>query len=488
MLALTPSPDAAAQNPLQRERPIVPTPYAGRLVGDELELELSADAQGNYTGVLVHQGKSYPAEGKMRDDALHGAFRVGETAFRFRVQRQGDAFELHSDGAVHVLRAAAAPGRPEAARDLAGLPPFLHAGTRIAYFSGSKTMPGATAQFVPDDQGGLVINGRSYRQEELEGSAGGGYTIYDVVHASPAGVAFQQGSYVYADASLQTVTRAAVVPVVGDAQAVGEIWIHPARLAAMTEESTARLRVRRVRYPLDGREYDAITTQLQGPEGYWRNTYDLATGLLLVHTSCAIGKSVLTQVGTNMAGPGAGSTTVATVRFLGMRELALPWAGQSLPDSFAAGQHLTYRGEATNSLGQGIVAPWPHLADFAIEQVNAGFALGRLSTRTDYGTGTPAESQGPIVLGAGQTSPLFLDPKVLRTLRPQQGIDQDPLLRRQLVVLAVEQGYVTLREQGPLDALDTTYDPRTGIAVQIVVTQQQGPATIVHRVRLDQGR
>ncbi|MBK8095743.1 MAG: hypothetical protein IPK26_01465 [Planctomycetes bacterium] len=481
-------PGPAAQNPLRRERPIVPTPFAGRLVGEDLEMELSADTEGNYTGVLVHLGNRYQAKGKVRDAALHGTFLVGETAFGFRVQQQGDTFELHSDGAIHVLRPAMAPRQPRMAPDTSGLPPFLRAGTRFAYFSGSKTMPGASAQFVPDDKGGLTINGRNYRQEELEGSAGGGYTIYDVVHASAAGVALQQGSYVYADATLQTVTRAAAVPVVGDTQAVGEIWIHPARLAAMAEEDTPRLRVRRVRYPLDGREYDAITTQLQGPEGYWRNTYDLATGLLLVHTSCAIGKSILTQVGANMAGAGAGSTTVATMRFLGLRELALPWAGQALPEALGAGQRLTYRGEATNSLGQGIVAPWPHLAEFLIEQVNGGFALGRLWTRTDYGAGTPSESQGPIVLGAGQTSPLFIDPAVLRALRPQQRLDQDPLLRRELAVLGVDQGYVTIREHGPLDAVDTTYEQRTGIAVQIVVTQQQGPATIVYRVQLERGR
>jgi len=373
-------------------------------------------------------------------------------------------------------RAGGVPAAPAAA----SLPSWMQTGTRVTFYSGSASLPGVTTTLVEDDQGNWVDqNGRRYSTQDQAGSAGAGYTQYDLAYVGDDGIAAQMNNYVFMDAQLGTTVLTTTQGYVGDRNGLGDVWIHPARLAAMQEQETRGFRVRRLRYPLNGREYDAITTQSTSAGGFMRTTYDLETGLLLVLSSSTVGRSVLTPNPNGTSSTAAGVTTIVSVRLIGVRRLQLPWAQQALPPWLQAGSQWHYRGTSRNSLAEGLLAPWAFEAVIGIDRREPHFATAKVTTRLDYGTGAaPQESASERVVASGLIGGLYVDPAVLERLQEQQVIDEDPVTRRRTFVAGRDGGTVTIRESGPLDLGSWTYDTRSGRLVGIGAQQRQGPATI----------
>jgi hypothetical protein len=371
-----------------------------------------------------------------------------------------------------------------------GLPEWLKTGARATFYAGSATLPGVRTTLVEDDQGNWVDpQGRRYSPQEQQGTAGAGYTQYDFAHVGDDGIAVHQCSYVFMDAQLQTTVLASSQGLVGDRNQVADIWIHPARLAAMQEQESQGYRVRRLRYPLNNRTYNAISSQTTSQAGYSRATYDLDSGLLLVMTSSFLGKATQTPNPDGTSSSGAGATTIASTYLVAVRDLNLPWLRQSLPPAVQAGRQFLYRGTYANSLSEGLLAPWGFLGVIDIERVLGGFATGKLTTQIDYGNGAaPQGGSTPRVFGAGVVGPLFIEPRVLQSLQHGQVLDEDQVTGRRAGVLGNDGSSVTIGEQGPLDSGTWTYDLRSGMLVGVGAQQQQGPATITIRAQLQNGR
>lgn len=367
------------------------------------------------------------------------------------------------------------------------LPAWLKPGVRVTYWGGSQTVPGSAKSYVPDPDGNFSINGKSHRLEDNGGGgAGSGYSQYDILSVDAAAIGVRICDYVPVDAALQNLTLSSVRPLSGDGNRLGDFWIHPAVLAAMTEERTPTSIVHRLRYPMQDGQHDAIVTQINGPDSFVRNTYDLATGLLLAHTSSSTGKGGLAPMGNGYAAPAQGVTTIVSSRLVAVRDLGLPWAGQKrLPQWVQRGQRLQYTGTCTNSLGTGIVAPWRYDVVVGFEQVRGGFALAQMQTRLDYGGGTqPQVDSQPVSYGAGMIGALWIEPATLRALRSDRPLDQDPVTRRTLSCVGSDGRAVSVLEQGPVDGVQYTYDLQSGMLVAVAQRRQQGPATIDYRVQL----
>ena len=229
-------------------------------------------------------------------------------------------------------------------------PAWLRPGARATYFSGMATLPGVSTQLVPDDNGGWRDgNGRTYREDQAQGTGGGGYTQYDFVSVSPECLGVMMSIHTFADAGLQQTTQSSASPLLGDRNGLTDLWVPPAKLRAMVEQQGGGLTVRRVKYPLNGRTFDAVVTQSKSDSGYQRYTYDLETGLLLVFSASSTGANVQTRVGGQIQ-QGAGGTTITSVVLRTLRTVQLPWTGQHAPQWLQPGKRLVYEGSLKNSL------------------------------------------------------------------------------------------------------------------------------------------
>lgn len=366
-------------------------------------------------------------------------------------------------------------------------PAWLRPGARATYFSGMATLPGVSTQLVPDENGGWRDgNGRTYREDQAQGTGGGGYTQYDFVSVSPECLGVMMSIHTFADAGLQQTTQSSASPLLGDRNGLTDLWVPPAKLRAMVEQQGGGLTVRRVRYPLNGRTFDAVVTQSKSDSGYQRYTYDLETGLLLVFSASSTGANVATRVGDQIQ-QGAGGTTITSVVLRNVRTVQLPWTGQQAPQWLQPGKRLDYTGSLKNSLMEGTLAPWRYGITVDVAERRGDCTIAKLQSRLDYGNGAGPQTQDfQLLYGPASFANLFLDPRALQKLSRGQELDRDPVTGRRLVFVGSDGRTATIAEQGPLDQQSYSYDLQSGVLVATVLQQQQGPATLTTQLQLQQ--
>lgn len=379
----------------------------------------------------------------------------------------------------------APPGLPAPNGTGSGYPAWLQAGARVTYYSGSASLPGVRSQLVEHPEGGWVDgSGRRYREEEVMGTGGAGFTQYDFVNVAPDCLAASMTMFVFAGAQLETVSRSLTQGVVGDANGFTDIWLPPARLAAMEERQTPGLTIVRSTYPIGGRAYDAITTQVTSQTGYVRHTYDLESGLLLAYSSSSVGSSVVTPLG-DTSTTGSGSTTITSVQLRNVRTVHVPWTGQRAPQWLQPGQRLHFAGTQGTSLdGQTVAAPFRYDAQITVDRRLGDCLVAKLTTRLDFGNGMGQDGQSAQVYGPASVSHLFLDPALVPRLQPGHVVDQDPVTGWRIMFVGSDGRYATIGEQGSLEQQTYTYDLQNGALVATAMRQQIGPALIALDLRL----
>ncbi|MBK8978720.1 MAG: hypothetical protein IPM29_22710 [Planctomycetes bacterium] len=267
-----------------------------------------------------------------------------------------------------------------------------------------------------------------------------------------------------------------------DGRTAGDLWMRPAQLAAMQEVDENDHRVARLRVPFGGRERGAIVIETRGQQGYFRNTYDLTTGLLLM------GSSSTTAAATPGAGGQGGiATTITSSQLLDVRELALPWSATPGAADLRAGQQLRYRGTYTTRVPGVPDLPLDYTYGIDIRSAERGFLLCDTWTRLSSGYAPPQESRSQRALGSAQLPALLVPPDALRALRPDQVLDDDPITHFRTVFAGIQDGRAIVVEQGPSEVTRYAYDLRTGLLVDIALQQHQGVGTLVVQVALQGG-
>jgi hypothetical protein len=103
---------AAQAGPQGNGNPLAADRWSGTYQSAELRLDLSRQG-GQYVGTITFNGDTLPVSATVQNNALEGAFSIGEHKFTFHAERVGDVVTLVSDGAKYVLQrqgtAAAAP-------------------------------------------------------------------------------------------------------------------------------------------------------------------------------------------------------------------------------------------------------------------------------------------------------------------------------------------------------------------------------------------
>ena len=379
--------------------------------------------------------------------------------------------------------------RPDAPRPAAGgLPSTIHPGVRITWYLGSATLNGVRSQLVQDDKGNWVDSqGRRFADAENPNTAGAGYLQLTVLAADAQGIAGDARNFLMLDPQRGQLTSSYYTAMVGDAEQLGDYWVHPRKLAAMQETNTPTYRVMRMRYPLDGREFNAIAIETRGAQGYFRNTYDLDTGLLIAGSSSTTGSVVPTVDPSGRVSPGAGATTITSTRLVNLRDLELPWAGSDAAPGFRGGETLNYGGTYSTVIPGVPEMPWGYGLQVQVQSAQRGFLACKSRTRTDTGYGEPMTTEGERVFGTAMLGGVFVPPDALQALRPNQVVDEDPVTHFRTTFAGVQGGRAMFVEQGPMETNQYVYDTQNGILTDVSVQQSNGVGTTVIRIGM-QGR
>lgn len=366
---------------------------------------------------------------------------------------------------------------------------ILKPGLRVSYFMGSASIPGARTTLVQDDQGNWIDPGTGQRYAEADNPTTGGAGIQQVtvVAADNRDVAVDARNYVYMDIQQGLTVTTNLTAYVGTPDGLGEFWQPPAKLAAMPEGDNGGQRVRRCQYPVNGKTFNAIAiTNIAGGAGtFSRNVFDLDTGLMIASSSSTTGQGQIAPNPNGTAGQVGGVTTITSTRVMDIRQVNVPWMGQTLPAWAKANTNLDFSGTYSTVMeGAPALAPWKLQARLTVGDARGSWMPVKQYSRLDSGMGQPQDSQADRALGASLLDPIWIDPQVLSQLQPNTVLDEDKITKRRTTYLGQQGNMAVFGEEAPYERRQYGYDLRSGTLVSIDNRQQQGPATIVSQLQL----
>ncbi|MGE0144582.1 MAG: PDZ domain-containing protein [Planctomycetota bacterium] len=379
----------------------------------------------------------------------------------------------------------------ERGEDASSLPATgaLTSGTRVTWYLGSATLSGVSSQLVQNDKGEWVDpgTGRRYSDERTMNTGGAGYLQMTILAADEQGLAVDTRNFLMLDPAGGRVTSSTVQGMVGDASALGDYWVHPQRLATMAEVNEGGHRVVRLRYPVEGVVYDAIAIETRSASGWFRNTYDTATGLLIAGSSSTTGSGVATIDPSGRVSGGAGATTITSSRLMNVRRLDLPWAGDRSAPPLRVGQQMRIQGTYSTRIPGVPEMPMEYSAVSEVQRVERGFALCRIRSRLTSGYSAPQESETWRVYGTPMTGGAWVPPAVLAALSPQQAIDHDPITGFRVSFVGVDGNRAVFVEHGPRETNHYAYDLGSGLLVGAQLEQSNDVSTTVLRASVTSG-
>jgi hypothetical protein len=255
----------------------------------------------------------------------------------------------------------------------------------------------------------------------------------------------------------------------------GDLWMHPQRQAQMLKQ-----------YPATGAPTTAQTTVWRDGNQSWTATailtligtsksfsvYDQASGRLLYlsrisRDASAHGRIHDENSPTKRAMPSYGTF----LRFVGARQMNLPWLGMPLPDWERQLQALNYQGRQSVQF-PGAAPGGQALAQMLqVKRRGANWLLFQSTGQAQWQMNT---GPGPeVVEGPGLSVPFIIPPAGLARLRPGQEIDRDPLTGFVARVAAADQKTVTLQVDGPDRTMMFAYDRAQGVVMHST-TRERG--------------
>ncbi|MFI4996401.1 MAG: hypothetical protein ACHQAQ_11545, partial [Hyphomicrobiales bacterium] len=361
----------------------------------------------------------------------------------------------------------------------------LQPGMRFTWYGSSASIPGESQQLEPDSNGEWVnqATGQRYGQFDTPGPAGAGLAVLDVLAAGPEGFLLNLSQLlIHTDAGNAT-SFIDSNGLTSGTDGIGDFWVSPARLAALTDTDIGGSRVLHMPYALAGRNYRAVRLQVQGGGGWSQTTFDLDTGLAIVSSSTAQSGPVLIRDPNNQLAQGAGNTLMTYGQFAGSRQTNLPGKGSTYPDAIRGLRSLTYSGT------RGIVIsgsdmqmpPSPIELRYDVSSNPGPYLTARLSMSSFMGL--PATAADRLV-PAGTVGSLWMSPNDLAGYRQGELVDQDPISGVQVMAMGRLDNLAVLSARTSLTQYSAGYDLRSGLLTRADLRQQVGPATDILAVQL----
>jgi len=362
----------------------------------------------------------------------------------------------------------AGPRPGEVAPAAAQLPAFVKPGMRWYYHEGESIVNNVPWHLIPNAAGGWKGQANNNQGQVW-------YLAIDLLGASPQFIAANARKYVISDVARGTTTAAGGKALTGDANTFDKYWISPARLAQIEAQRANGMTINRVRFVVGDKTYNALSMMEHNERTYVSQIYDLESGILLSSSSADRNAPVLVPNGQGGIMPAQGATMITHSRFMGMRELKIPWAAAPLPAWVAKGQTIQYTGSYGNvgPMGQN------HLAlnrACKITRVTEGVAIVDSVTRRDQG-GLPAnDALDTQAFGSAQVNAWFISPRALQALRPNTVIDDDRVTHFRTTFVGIQGNFAIFLEEGPVDRAEAAYDMQSGLLASVRARQQLDPS------------
>ena len=399
------------------------------------------------------------------------------------------AFLVAGLGYSTTAAAASAPlhplftGVPGAAN--APAPDWVRPGARITLYSASAATnsSGGGSSLMSDPNGKWVDDaGNRYSESSVGlGSAGAGYTQIDVVSMSDGVVVLDLRFFLLTNHG-QGPTKLSFFwsDVVHPSGC--EWWVNPELLKRYVGTRAGGVTVQRVSYDLNGRLFPAIYIHTMMGSGYTSYAYDENTGILLGHTSSAT--SARNDLMFNQDGWNSGTFTqggsgknIVIHRFVGSRQVNVPWAGQQPPRWVRDLREFQYEGSLT-TYAPSMLRPLQMAASSTLRIKRRGSDWVELdqtvATRVPY-PNIPAQTAALVrVSGANQIGGLWIAPAALGNLRQGQVIDSDPITGGRVFVEQGGRNAVVLTETAQIDRHSYTYNAGSGMLIGVSKTDTYG--------------
>jgi hypothetical protein len=371
-------------------------------------------------------------------------------------------------------------GGPVAQPTAGGLPSWVQPGVRLSWYAAAASVAQSRYAWVEDPNGEWEVpsTGKRYRRtdESGEGTGGGsgdGISQIDVIAV--------EGPDVVLSSNLYTIDRTQagqsfiLGPIVG-AKVPGTVvdgaWMHPALLQQYLSQQAAGILVLRGPYPLNGRQYSAVSFVSNSGSAYTSYTYDAETGILLAATTSTAGAtSPIAAPGEN---PPVGNSQLTITRFLGMRQRQVPGIGTAVPAFAVRGGTLQYGGTYTwtNPIDPSSgTLQYPMRYQVQLSPGGATWMSFRGQSVVEGFLGAQPEQTG---VASGDGAGFWYDPGALGSMRPGQVLDQDPLTGEQVVVAGVQNNVVAIDNRIPGIGQRRQFNVRDG---ELVALDLQTPAS-----------
>lgn len=366
---------------------------------------------------------------------------------------------------------------PDAAK--AGPPAWAKPGTRLVYFGMSASVRAVGQQLVLDDHGNWVNKdtGQRLGVQEVPTASGAGYSVFQIGYVDQ-NVAEVNCQLYLLDTTNNSVTFTSSSGLVTNAGCGGDMWIHPDALKNLKEVNEGGVRIMRMPYTLNNKQYKAIRVQTTTGNGYTAYVYDLETGIMIFHGASAQGAGVLTPGPNGQAGVGAGNTQLVTGWIMEVKDVDVPWKAAAIPAWVGKFRQLNYQGALSTAIPNAGQMDLPVTSVVVPKAHGDGWLrFGLASEVRPIAAGMPPSQQqmegasGPASVGG-----LWIGPDAIPKLRQNQVIDKNDITKTTTVVSDVGPRGVVISEIGALHRIDWAYDAASGMLAAIDVTTQNGVA------------
>lgn len=356
------------------------------------------------------------------------------------------------------------------------VPAWVRPGLRLTYYIMTGSLPGSVNGYVPDEEGNWVDGrGNRYSNERK------GHSSHGLVQATVAGmdnqtVALSEPFYLYNGQDTTPVLNTSLDMLV-TADTGGDFWMHPRRQAQYRQQypwgrgtQPGQTLARSVQWTEAGQTFQATAIAIIGEASRTLYYYDQASGRLLYLSRLTRNAPDVRDPNQTMPDTVSYSTFL---RFVGVRQLDLPWLDSPLPESVSRAQSFSYRGSFSLQ-GPGMTpTPLQIAIDLQVAKRGANWQSLRGRSQTQ---GTVGVNEVNSVNGPGNLPPLGIAPSVLASLQVGQEIDRDPHTGFVVRVSASDAQAVVLQAVGPRQTYTYVFDRQRGILVRRV-SQERNPAT-----------
>ena len=373
-------------------------------------------------------------------------------------------------------------------------PKVIKPGTRLVYYGQSASISATRTQVVPifDEKKKhwvLINSGKKIQEVEIPNVGGMGLSVVQVGHVDDKRVTLSARHYL-----LNPLDKSIIYTngngIVTNAGVASDYWINPDVLAKVKEMNRDGVVIMRMKYPLNGKIFNAIRFQTTTKTGYQAYVYDLETGLMIFHGSASKGEGVKTfNLDKTKVVEGGGATTLINGWILEVKDVELPWKDAPSPDWAKQFKQLRYDG-AQSSVMPGLPV-FSRPAALVIKPKAVGDDWVRFTSdltvtnQAQFGVAVPPEMYHSEYAGGNAALfGLWIPPKAIGNLKQGQVLETNDITKTKTLVSEVGQGYVTITEFGQLHRVDHAYDTSTGVLRGLQVSQQMGPGTQMLRVSL----